>query len=427
MPRQRSNLGHAEHPNEIIRTAWQRGIEVLRPTRSQLEHGLELHRCCLACDNFGFFPSVWSPEVRELWQSLQDAHLGAEQHQWETLLARQSAATRDAEAAAEFLAAFDAAGLKGLVLTVAEGKARDRDIALMAVYRNVIRVFRHRLRQAGGADELREAAEDGRIGVVWSVNGPPLVGKLMDLEEELSWIDTWYRLGVRLMHLTYNRRNFVGDGCSEPANGGLSDLGRELVHRLNRVGIVVDSPHSGIRTTLDAAATTQKPMMASHTGARAVFDHMRCKSDEELRAIADTDGLIGVYVLPNMLGPEANLKTMLDHVDYIARLVGPDHVAIGTDTCYQPPWPEGLKGFPSARYSGSWWGNWKPDNHPLPSTDEASRGSLAWTNWPLYTVGLVQRGHSDQDIAGILGGNLLRVLDANRPDHEYRHPPAPGV
>ncbi len=201
---------------------------------------------------------------------------------------------------------------------------------------------------------------------------------------------------------------------------------RELVLRLNRVGIVVDSPHSGIRTTLDAAATTRKPMMASHTGARAVFDHMRCKTDEELRAIADTDGLIGVYVLPNMLGPEADLNTLLDHVDYIARLVGPDHVAIGTDTCYQPPWPEGLQGFPNARFSGNWWGNWKPDNHPLPHTDEASRGSLAWTNWPLYTVGLVQRGYSDQDIARILGGNLLRVLDANRPEQEYRQPLAPA-
>ncbi|MBM3890634.1 MAG: dipeptidase, partial [Verrucomicrobia bacterium] len=247
---------------------------------------------------------------------------------------------------------------------------------------------------------------------------PPIVGQLSDPDEELSWVETWYQLGVRLMHLTYNRRNFIGDGCAEPANGGLSELGRALIKKMNEVGIIVDTPHSGIQTTLDAAKASTKPMMASHTGAKAVFNHMRCKSDAELKAIAATDGLIGVYVLPNMLGPNATLNTMLDHVDYIAKLVGANHVAIGTDTTYQQPWPKTLTGYPKARFSTQWWGNWNKENHPLPISDEASTGSLAWTNWPLYTVGLVMRGYSDTDIGKILGGNFMRVLDANRPAKE---------
>ena len=116
---------------------------------------------------------------------------------------------------------------------------------------------------------------------------------------------------------------------------------------------------------------------------------MRCKTDEQPKAIADTDGLIGVYVLPSMLGPDATLATMLDHVDHIARLVGVDHVAIGTDTCYQADWPKGLSGHSNARFSTRWWGNWTSENHPLSGkSDEAAKGSLAWTNWPLYTVGL---------------------------------------
>jgi len=236
------------------------------------------------------------------------------------------------------------------------------------------------------------------------------------------------------MHLTYNRRNYVGDGCAEPANGGLSELGRDLVAEMNRVGIIVDTPHSGKQTTLDAAAVSDKPIMASHTGAEAVFKpimashtgaeavfkHMRCKSDEELKAIAGKGGLIGVYVLPNMLGPNATLATMLDHVDYIAKLVGVDHVAIGTDTCYQSDWPEGISGYETPRFSAQWWGNWNEQNHPLPPSDEAAAGSLAWTNWPLYTVGLVTRGYSDSDIEKIVGGNLMRVLDAIRPEVEVR-------
>lgn len=405
---------------EVARKAWQRGLDVLQPKPAQLQRGLELHARVLACDTFAFLPSGWTQEVAELWNSLKDGHVGVRELGWRSSLARAAAPSRDPHAAAEFLAAIRATGLKCIVTTVAEGKSREEDIKRMAVSRQMCRVFRQTIVQVGSSDEIREAAAQGRTGVIWSVNGPPVVGKLADPDEELGWIDTWYQFGVRLMHLTYNRRNFIGDGCAEPANGGLSALGRDLIQKMNETGIIVDAPHSGIRTTLDAAKASVKPMMASHTGARAVFDHMRCKTDAELKAIAATDGLVGVYVLPNMLGPGANLLTMLDHVDYIARLIGTDHVAIGTDTTYQPPWPKELTGLPNARYSSQWWGNWNKTNHPLAASDEAAAGSLAWTNWPLYTVGLVMRGYSDDDVEKILGKNFLRVLDANRPAKEVR-------
>jgi membrane dipeptidase len=190
---------------------------------------------------------------------------------------------------------------------------------------------------------------------------------------------------------------------------------------MNRVGIIVDIPHSGERTTIDAAEASGKPMMASHTGAKAVYDHMRCKSDEALRAIAAGGGLIGVNALPSLLGPDATLNTMLDHIDHIANVVGVEHVAIGTDNTYSGQWPEGLSGYPNARFNSRWWGNWSAQNHPLSGqSDDAAVGSLAWTNWPLYTVGLVKRGYSDEDIEEILSGNFLRVLEANRPEREVR-------
>ena len=401
--------------NERMEQAWQRALAVLQPTEAQLQRGLELHAACITCDSFGFLPSVFPADFAEQWDQMKQAHLGARETAWRAGMMRGVAAAQDPAAAIEALQAFDGAGLSCVVQTVAEGKSREQDIKRMAMSLHDCRVLRERIFQAGSAEEVRQAKQQGRTAVIWSVNGPPLPGLLEDLDEELSWLPTWYQLGVRLMHLTYNRRNFVGDGCAEPANGGLSDLGCELVRAMNRVGIIVDTPHSGPQTTLDAARVSEKPMMASHTGARAVFDHMRCKSDEELRAIADTDGLVGVYVLGNMLGPDATIATMLDHVDYIAGLIGAGHVSIGTDTCYQAAWPEGVTGFQDARFRSQWWGNWRPENHPLPSSDEAATGSLAWTNWPLYTVGLVTRGYSDEDIEAIVGGNLLRVLQANRP------------
>ena len=354
------------------------------------------------------------------WNELKEGHVGAQELQWRTGMLRGIAATQDETAAEEFVEAVRASGLTCLVQTVAEGKSRGQDIKRMAMSRQVCRVFRKHMFQAGSSDEIREAKQQGRTAVIWSVNGPPIAGRLEGLDEELSWVQTWYNLGVRLMHLTYNRRNFIGDGCAEPANAGLSELGRDLIREMNRVGIIVDTPHSGEQTTLDAARASQKPIMASHTAARAILDHMRCKSDEALKAIADTDGLVGVYVLPNMLGPNATLATMLDHVDYIARLIGPSHVSIGTDTTYQAPWPKGISGYPNPRFSAQWWGNWNSENHPLPPSDEAAVGSLAWTNWPLYTVGLVMRGYTDGEIEMILGANLLRVLDANRPAKEVR-------
>lgn len=405
-----------------IREAWERGLAALNPTAAQLERGLELHRRMLSIDTFAFLPSVWSQEVIDHWNELREGNVGARELNWRAGLARATAPARDAAAAREFRAAIRATGLKCLVQTVAEGKSREEDIKRMAGSRQLCRVFRDTLVQAGSSEEIREADASGRTAVVWSVNGPPIVGRLEDPDEELSWIETWYNLGVRLMHLTYNRRNFIGDGCAEPANAGLSDLGRLLVARLNEVGIIVDVPHSGKQTTLDAATASTRPMMASHTGARALHDHMRLKTDEELKAIAATDGLIGVLVLPSMLGPEAKLPTLLDHVDYIAKLVGVEHVSIGTDTTYSSAPLEPVTGYPNARFSTRWWGNWTNENHPYAGKvgDEASVGSLAWTNWPLYTVGLVTRGYSDEEIEKILGGNFLRVLDATRPEKEVR-------
>ena len=402
--------------NEKMRGAWEQGLEVLGASDEQLERGLALHESLLPCDTFGFLPSVFGADFAERYNELRDGYIGAQQLRWEAGMIRAVAATYDAGAADEFLMAVQATGLKAMVQTVAEGKDREEDIKRMSTSRQCLRVFRKYMVQAGSAEEVREAADEGKLAVVWSCNGPPLAGRLEDLYEELSWIETWYNLGIRLMHLTYNRRNFIGDGCAEPANGGLSELGRDLIAELNRVGIIVDTPHSGIRTTLDAAETSDKPIMASHTGARAVFDHMRCKTDEEIRAIAATGGLIGVFALPSMLGPDATLNTMLDHVCHIAELVGPDHVAIGTDTTYAADWPEGISGYPGARFSPNWWGNWNENNHPLSGQSGPLSDSLAWTNWPVFTVGLVQRGYSDEDIQKILGGNMLRVARAVLPE-----------
>jgi membrane dipeptidase len=245
-------------------------------------------------------------------------------------------------------------------------------------------------------------------------NGVPLTGDFVSVADELRHIRLFFELGIRMMHVTYNRRNLLGDGCAELANGGLSDLGRAAVAEMNRVGVIVDVAHSGWQTSLEAAQVSQKPMVASHTACDAVNHHIRAKPAEVIKAIVDGGGMVGICCIPNFLGGDGGIPALVAHIDYVVQRFGADHVGIGTDisytsanaaaenrkiprrqprrTRYEALWPEGALG---GKYAES--------------------ASLAWTNWPLFTVGLVQRGYGDDDIRKILGLNMLRVARAVLP------------
>ena len=404
-------------PNQ--EAAWNAALKLLNPTQSQLEHGLELHRGLFVMDHFGFLPSAcWDHNMVTLWDELKAKNIGQRELSKRFEFAIYDECCRAPESRERFRNAVKASGLKCMVQTVAEGKSRTEDVRRMACNIQLFRTFRDVIAQAGSPEEIAAINAEGKTAVVWSVNGPPLAGELQDLEQELACIDDWRRIGVRLMHLTYNRRNFVGDGCAEPADGGLSDLGRDLIARLNKSGIIVDVPHTGRRSSIEAAKASSKPIMASHTAAKALFDFARCKDDETLKAIADGGGMVGVYAYPGMLGGSGDLNMMLDHVQYIAKLVGADHVGIGTDLNYEHEWPQevyDMRPYPNAEYSAGWWGDWQKHPHPPKNPKESINGSTAWINWPLYTVGLVVRGFSDDDIAKIQGQNFLRVLGDNQP------------
>ena len=400
--------------------AWNSALKALQPTKAQLEHGLELHKNLFAMDGFGFLPEgSWNKKVQEKTRELYDKGIGARELAKRREYGRYDLICADEENCRIFRAALRASGLNCMVQTVAEGKSREEDIRRMGCNFQLLRHFRDTIAQAGSPEEIKEINDSGRMAIVWSINGPPIVGELQSLEQELSWIDDWKHLGVRMMHLSYNRRNFIADGCAEPADAGLSDLGFELIKKLNQAGIIVDVPHTGLRSSREAAKASAKPIMASHTAARALNNFIRCKDDETLKAIADNGGLVGVFAYEGMLGGTDDLPMMLNHLEYIVKLIGDDHVQIGTDLQYihnwkiDPPLPR----YPNAEFTGNaWW--FIRDKNPFERLKpyEHVNGSLAWINWPLYTVGMVTRGFSDETIAKILGQNFLRVFAANAPD-----------
>jgi membrane dipeptidase len=265
------------------------------------------------------------------------------------------------------------------------------------------------------ADDIRRTKKEGRHAIIWSLLNTTVLGGGFDVSEELNNVDLFYGLGVRAMELTFNYRNFVGDGCMERYESGLSHYGVKVVERMNNLRMLVDVSHSGYQTTIDAVDLSKYPVAASHTTCRSIKDHVRGKTDGEMMTIAEKGGYIGICQTTPYLGGKRTLKEFLDHVEYAVELVGIDHVGIGTNNRYRPFNPSKtntlVKQMWQSPDSGIDW--WLGRRAPISTTniDETQTGSLTWINWPYFTVGLVTRGYSDDEIQKIIGGNFLRIIE----------------
>lgn len=255
------------------------------------------------------------------------------------------------------------------------------------------------LRYVTTAEEMRQAKRDG---VIASFGNCQPDGSLPGL----AAIDHAYGLGLRSLMLTYNSMTNVGVGCTDRVDAGLSRFGIDVVAHCNKLGIIVDTSHCCPATTLDACRASRRPVTANHTSAKGVFDHARGKSDECLRAIADTGGVVGIVAVPAFLSDQAEptIHIMLDHIDYVASLVGWQYVALGTDWPLQAPL-DLLRPLlaPSNKDLA-----FRPEDRLDPAID--LRGFEDCRDMPNITRGLVARGWQDDAIRGVLGENALRVF-----------------
>ena len=223
------------------------------------------------------------------------------------------------------------------------------------------------------ASELAALTPDGPIGGILGLEGAEA------LAGNLNLLHTFHRLGIRNIGLTWEQRNAAADSSATGTDCGLTPFGRELVKACNELGIMVDVSHLNDAGLEDALAASCKPIIASHSNARALFDHRRNLSDEQIRAIADNGGVIAVTFVSYYLTPDresSSLEDLLNHIDHLVNIAGTEHVGIGSD------------------YDGC---------TTIPELDSGEK-------YPLLTEGMLRRGYTPDNIRKILGENLRRVF-----------------
>jgi membrane dipeptidase len=286
-------------------------------------------------------------------------------------------------------------------------------IANMEMHHRIIESDSERLRLITHAEDIQDAKDTGRIGVGFHFQG------ITQVEDELSRIQTLYRLGARTFQLTYNHRNLYGDGSCEPTDGGLSRLGKQVVAEINKVGGIVDVAHAGQRTALDAVEASDAAVIISHGNPRATtLGNPRNFDDDVLRAIAESGGVVGAcgWAPICWAGGDSipDVPDLVTHIDYLVELIGIDHVALGLDgvsddaegiaqrlaETYNPAYPEVCGKF-SQQFATEF-------NDPGNYVDLAFAVPL-W-KLPRTTQALLDRGYSAGDVRKILGENTQRVF-----------------
>ncbi|HEX6832987.1 MAG TPA: membrane dipeptidase [Rudaea sp.] len=253
--------------------------------------------------------------------------------------------------------------------------------------------------------QIEQAKRAGRLGVIYGFQDTTMYG------ESLDRFDLFHDFGVRIVQLTYNRRNLMGDGCLEPGNAGLSKLGRQMIEKMNERHALVDLSHCGQRTTHEGIEASKAPVAITHSGCAAIADMPRNKRDEELRLLADRGGVIGIYVMPYLrTSGQVMAEDVVRHIEYAVKVCGEDHVGIGTDGGIGTVnlTPEFKKQFAEEIAQRQKRGISAPGERADSYTFAPDLNSPR--RFEEIATLLSHRGHADARIEKILGGNFARLF-----------------
>lgn len=262
--------------------------------------------------------------------------------------------------------------------------------------------------------DIERCKAEGKLGAILGTQNSRFLGT------ELAHVEMFARLGIRVVQLTYNERNFAGDGWMEPNDAGLSFFGRALIKELARWGIVLDLSHIGRRTIQEAIEASEVPVVVTHAGVKKFVDHGRTVTDDEMKKIAKTGGVVGVSSFGsfNWRGGDRrpSLGDFLEALEHAIDVAGIDHVGIGTDSVVEPGgYPQKVRDHAAMTY-----GPYSTENVERTrkfkevtaglTTDDHLEGFRSMEHLPRVTQSLLDRGYKDADIQKVLGGNWLRVF-----------------
>jgi membrane dipeptidase len=229
------------------------------------------------------------------------------------------------------------------------------------------------------------AAAEGKLAIAFDIEG------MRGLGGQLSMVQTYYDLGVRWMLIAYNKNNEAGGGCMDE-DPGLSDFGREVIREMERVGMALCCSHTGERTCMEAFEWANNPVMLTHSNPKALMDHPRCVTDDVIKACAETGGTVGVTGYGGFLaGGDTSAENYFHHIDYVVQLIGPEHVTLASDYVFDL---EELESFLA---------------NPLLGSSKSVPTMFAPEQFPDLIDVMLKRGYGDDDVAAIMGGNLLRL------------------
>ena len=393
------------------------------------EEALELHREALVIDSqepgatAGF---LFTDNMREALNEYVEQGLsrGRIRVLLDAMAAREIHDSADARA--EYVALWDTAGV-----TVASGTyagpsrpedAFERSTKSMAVARSMIDSLDGELQLVLTADDIERVSAEGKHGLILDFQDTTPFGS------DLSRIEMFYNLGLRVVQLTYNLRNLVGDGCTEIHKSGLTYFGREVVAKLNEMRMAVDVSHCSEQVGWDALEVSTEPIIITHSASNEICYHDRGKSDPLARAVADKGGFFGVAAIAGFLqeGTDATLDHYVDHIEHLVDVMGIDHVGIGSDKCGPGPGTESYFEFPEelGPFDTSWiykadpdprstpdgfnWTGFRPE-HRLSDLHRIA-GFDKFDDWPNITLKLAERGFNEEELRKLLGLNYLRFF-----------------
>ena len=254
------------------------------------------------------------------------------------------------------------------------------------------------------ADDVRRAHADGRTAIVFGFQN------CSPIEDDIGLVEICHQLGARFMQLTYNNQSLLATGCYEESDTGVTRMGRQVIAEMNRVGLVVDMSHSGERSTLEAIEISDRPIAITHANPSFWHPALRNKSDNVLKALGESGGMLGFSLYPHHLKDKSDctVESFCDMVARTADLMGIDHIGLGSDLCQDQP-----DSVVEWMRVGRWtkdidYGEGSAGDAGFPPMPSWFGGNLDFDN---IANGLRAHGFADADVEKVMGGNWLRFFE----------------